>query len=222
MVDPDMGKLAQTRQDQPASRPLAAFDFDGTLTSRDSFLAFLAWRAGPIGYPAGLVQLVPAAATYFRDRDRGRLKAAMVRQFLAGATRAQLDADALAFAGQRGRTLLRPDAVRVWRRWQSAGAQLVIVSATPDFIIAPIAKSLAADLVIGTRLTFDAAGCATGALDGLNCRGPEKVRRLREVFGDDVRLAAAYGDSDGDTEMLAIAHERGMRVFTGAGGTFTP
>jgi len=221
MGHPDMGKLASARQEQP-NRPLAAFDFDGTLTSHDSFRAFLAWRAGAAGYAVGLAQLIPAAVVWIRDRDRGRLKAAMVHRFLAGVPRPQLEADAQTFAGERGRTLLRPDAVRTWRRWQSAGAQLVIVSATPDFIIAPIARSLGADLVIGTRLAFDAAGRATGAFDGLNCRGPEKVRRLREVFGDDVRLAAAYGDSDGDAEMLAIAQERGMKVFTGAGGTYAP
>ena len=221
MGDPDMGKLATARQEQP-DRPLAAFDFDGTLTSRDSFRAFIAWRAGAAAYAAGLVQLIPAAAAWLRHRDRGRLKAAMVNRFLAGASRAELEADAQRFAAERGRTLLRRDAVRAWRRWQSAGAQLVIVSATPEFIIAPIARSLSADLVIGTRIAFDAAGRATGALEGANCRGREKVRRLREVFGDEVRLAAAYGDSDGDADMLAIAHERGMKVFTDAGGTYAP
>jgi ATP-dependent Clp protease protease subunit len=45
-------------------------------------------------------------------------------------------------------------------------------------------------------------------------RGQEKVNRLRAVFGPDVRLAAAYGDTAGDTEMLAIAVSPGYRVFT--------
>ena len=52
-----------------------------------------------------------------------------------------------------------------------------------------------------------------GAFAGPNCRGEEKVRRLRAAYGDDVRLAAAYGDTSGDTEMLAIADEPGFRVF---------
>lgn len=222
MGHPDMGKLAAERQEPPSGGPLAAFDFDGTLTSHDSFLAFLAWRAGRVGYAFSIAWLAPDLLAWLRHRDRGRLKAAVVREFLAGATRAQLDADAERFAGQRGRTLLRSDAVRVWRRWQNLGASLVIVTASPEFIVAPMARALGADHLIGTRLAFDSAGRATGALDGLNCRGPEKVRRLREVFGDDVRLAAAYGDSEGDADMLAIAHEQGMRVFTGSGGTFSP
>ncbi len=56
-------------------------------------------------------------------------------------------------------------------------------------------------------------GAITGALDGPNCRGPEKVARLRGAFGEDVRLEAAYGDSDGDTDMLALTDEPGMQVF---------
>jgi phosphatidylglycerophosphatase C len=67
--------------------------------------------------------------------------------------------------------------------------------------------------VIGTTLAFDAEDRVTGLLGGPNCRGPEKVRRLREIFGPEVRLTAAYGDTGGDTEMLAIADEAGYRVF---------
>ncbi|MFN4092775.1 MAG: HAD-IB family hydrolase, partial [Brevundimonas sp.] len=41
----------------------------------------------------------------------------------------------------------------------------------------------------------------------------EKVVRLQAAYGPDIRLAAAYGDTSGDTEMLAIADEPGFRVF---------
>jgi phosphatidylglycerophosphatase C len=212
-----MGDVGEDRQSGTAFRPLVAFDFDGTLTWKDSFLAFLAWRAGPRPYAAGMAALAPAAAGYLLHRDRGRLKAAAARRFLAGATQAELDADAQRFAAERGRGLLRPDAVRAWRRWQTGGARLVIVTASPDLVVAPIARALGADLLIGTRLVFDAAGRATGAFDGANCRGPEKVNRLRAAFGDDVRLEAAYGDTDGDREMLALAEEQGLKVFSGKG-----
>ena len=217
-----MGDMGEDRQPGAAFRPLVAFDFDGTLTWKDSFLAFLAWRAGRGAYVAGLAALAPAVASYLVHRDRGRLKAAAARRFLAGATRAELERDAQRFAADHGRPLLRPDAVQAWRRWQGQGARLAIVTASPETLVAPIARALGADLLIGTRLAFDAEGRATGALDGANCRGPEKVRRLREAFGDDVRLEAAYGDTDGDREMLALAEERGLRVFNGKGGRTNP
>src|SRR4051812_44059782 len=48
--------------------PIVAFDFDGTLTVRDSFTAFLAWRAGPLRYALGAIKLVPAGASYMLHR----------------------------------------------------------------------------------------------------------------------------------------------------------
>jgi phosphatidylglycerophosphatase C len=217
---PDMGEADPQRQPPPAAaeapfRPLVAFDFDGTLTWRDSFLGFLAWRAGARRYAAGLIRLAPAGIAYATHRDRGRAKAAAVREFLQGATRAELEADAQRFATERARSLLRPDAVRAWRRWQAEGARLVIVTASPALIVAPFGRGLGAERVIGTELDFDAAGRVTGALAGPNCRGAEKVRRLKAAYGDDVRLEAAYGDSDGDVAMLSIAGEAGMKVFSG-------
>jgi phosphatidylglycerophosphatase C len=216
-ADPDMGENAGQRQPEDRFRPLVAFDFDGTLTSRDSFTAFLAWRAGPAQYAAGVLSLAPAGARYLLDRDRGRIKAAATRRFLAGLRRAELERQAQRFAGERGRALLRPDALRAWRRWQAEGARLVIVTATPETIVAPFAKSLGAEALIGTRLAFDADDRVTGAFVGENCRGPEKVRRLREAFGEDVALEAAYGDTDGDRQMLALAQEKGFKVFNGKG-----
>ena len=50
----------------------------------------------------------------------------------------------------------------------------------------------------------------TGRLERAQLPGAEKVRRLKEVFGDDFRLEAAYGDTEGDKAMLAIAEEPGL------------
>jgi phosphatidylglycerophosphatase C len=67
--------------------------------------------------------------------------------------------------------------------------------------------------LLGTNLMFDAGDRVTGEFSNLNCRAQEKVRRLREAYGPDIRLAAAYGDTSGDTEMLAIADIQGFRTF---------
>jgi phosphatidylglycerophosphatase C len=62
-------------------------------------------------------------------------------------------------------------------------------------------------------MAFDDADRVTGAFTGPNCRGEEKMRRLRAEYGQDVRILAAYGDTSGDTEMLAAAEQPGFRVF---------
>lgn len=195
-------------------RPIVAFDFDGTLTIKDSFMAFLRWRAGPARFALGMVRLAPASLAYLGHRDRGRLKAKAVREFLRGLTRDELDLAAQAFATQAWDSFMRPDALATWKDWQGRGALMTIVTASPEEVVAPFGRRLGADELLGTRLSYDGDGRVDGAFVGDNCRALEKVVRLEQRFGPGVRLAAAYGDTSGDTEMLAIAAEPGFRVFT--------
>jgi phosphatidylglycerophosphatase C len=208
-----MGNLLPLRQGLRPDVPIVAFDFDGTLTVRDSFMAFLIWEAGPLRATLGLARLVPEALAYLAHRDRGRIKAAALRVFLGGKPLEWTRARAQAFANQA--RLLRPDALACWEDWRARGARMTIVSASPEFVVAPFAERLGADLLIATEVEIDTQGRLSGALLGRNCRGPEKVARLREAFGPEVRLEAAYGDTAGDREMLALAKTAGMKVFTG-------
>ena len=49
-------------------------------------------------------------------------------------------------------------------------------------------------------------GLLTGEMVGPNVRGEEKAVRLRRWLGDDVpEMIWAYGNSSGDTELLAMA-----------------
>ena len=181
----------------PSTPPqtLVAFDFDGTLTVRDSFIAFLAWRAGAAGFLLGMARLSPHALAYLVHRDRGRLKAAALEVFLKGLDKLALEASA---AGHG---------------WKSQGAHRVIVTASPEILIAPFAKQLGAEGLIGTQIGFDALGRVTGKLTSENCRAGEKVRRLEAIFGQDLILTAAYGDTSGDTQLLARGKAKGYRVF---------
>lgn len=214
---PDMGADAARDQPGPSAaadeRPLTAFDFDGTLTVRDAGLAFMAWRAGPWRFALGLLRLAPDLAAYLVRRDRGALKAATARIFLAGTTAAEIGEDAERFAAHAFDRLMRPDALRCWAGHGEAGRERVIVTASAELVIAPFARRLGADRLIGTRLALDGGGRLTGGLDGPNCRGEEKVVRLEQAYGPDLRLYAAYGDTIGDREMLAIAERPGYRVF---------
>lgn len=215
-----MGTPEADRQPNPpretgGGRPIVAFDFDGTLTTHDSFTAFLAWKAEPFRYFAGLARLLPQIAAYAFNRDRGRLKAAAAAVFLGGEPIAELEAEAEAFASEKAQVLLRPDAVQAWRNWRAQGAQMVIVTATPETVVRPFARALGADRLIGTRLELDEESRVTGRFVGPNCRGPEKVVRLKQAFGEDVTLLAAYGDTSGDREMLRLAEVKGYRIFKG-------
>jgi phosphatidylglycerophosphatase C len=191
---------------EPA-RPLAAFDLDGTLTRRDTLLPFLLQAVGrDRAYRALLASsltLARAAARGGAHRDRA--KAAVLRRALAGVPQAVLAEAAESYADLVVAQGLRPD-VRARVDWHRAERhELVLVSASPELYVAPIGRRLGFDEVLATRLEVEAAGLLTGRLLGANCRGPEKVARLRQWRGDDLVVAYAYGDSTGDREMLALA-----------------
>ena len=196
-------------------RPIVAFDFDGTLTVRDSYTAFLKWRTPRAKWWLGGLTLIPAILGYLFDRDRGRIKAAATKVYLAGVSRERLEADARRFAELHSRSLLRPDAVIAWKRWRKERVRLVIVPASPDIVVAPFARGLGADDNLGTPLGDDDRGRVTGAVASPNSRAAEKVVRIRAAYGQEVRVRAAYGDTSGDTEMLAMAEEPYYRVFSG-------
>jgi phosphatidylglycerophosphatase C len=199
--------------EMPDSPPIVAFDFDGTLTVRDSFTSFLKWRVGGARYAVGMARLAGAGLGYMLNHDRGRIKAAATREFLRGVSRQQLEDETREFAKQCAQNLMRHDAVATFRWWREREAVTVIVTASPDIVVAPFARALGASLLIGTQLAYDDQDRVTGAFATPNCRGDEKVKRLKEHFGDGVHLAAAYGDTAGDKPMLAIAEEQGYRVF---------
>ena len=124
-----------------------------------------------------------------------------------------LEVEAARFADQVWPRFMRPDALKVWNDWGRRGAHRVIVTASPVATVAPFAKRLGAEALLGTEFVFDAQDRITGDFAGPNCRGAEKVRRLKAAYGDTMTLAAAYGDTSGDAEMLAMAQEAGFRVF---------
>jgi phosphatidylglycerophosphatase C len=105
--------------------------------------------------------------------------------------------------------------VIAWKRWRKERVRLIIVTASPETVVAPFARGLAADGLLATPLAFDGLGRVTGGFERPNNRGPEKVVRLTEAYGPNLKVRAAYGDTDGDTEMLAIAEEPYYRVFSG-------
>ena len=207
-------ELNATDAAEGSDPPIVAFDFDGTMTVRDSYTAFLKWRTPPLAWALGGLRLIPAGVAYLFHRDRGRIKEDATRVFLGGVTRERLEADARAFAEATSRSLLRPDAVIAWKRWRNERVRLIIVTASPEVVVAPFGRGLGADEVLGTHLAYDASDRITGRFVGPNNRGPEKVVTLNARYGEGVRLRAAYGDTDGDTEMLAIAEEPYYRVFT--------
>jgi phosphatidylglycerophosphatase C len=84
---------------------------------------------------------------------------------------------------------------------------VVVVSASLDVYVRIAGTLLGTDGVVATRLATE-NGVLTGHYDGANCRGEEKVRRLRSWVDRSQGAGGilwAYGNSRGDLRMLRAA-----------------
>jgi phosphatidylglycerophosphatase C len=188
---------------------VAAFDFDGTLIPRDSFVPFLVQLTGRSTFGRGLIASSPSMVrAYGVKRDRDASKAALVARLLRGYPFESLKLAGETFAAQlAGR--VRQAMVRRMEWHRDQGHRMVIVSASLGVYLEPLGRRLGFDGVLSTQLEVGDDGLLTGRLKGANCRGQEKADRLQAwIFanvGDAQVELWAYGDSVGDRELLAMA-----------------
>jgi phosphatidylglycerophosphatase C len=197
----------------PVKPLLALFDFDGTITSTDTLWAFLRFSQSKARFWTGLVLLSPWLVLYrLKLFANWRAKNAVFTWYLAGEPVEAFQARCDTFAHTVIPGLVRPAALTAIRRYQGQGATVVVVSATPENWLQPWCEAIRV-AYIGTRLAVK-NGTLTGRIAGRNCHGPEKVRRVLECY--DIAAYAeihAYGDSHGDTELLALATRGFFRPF---------
>jgi phosphatidylglycerophosphatase C len=189
---------------------VAAFDVDGTLTTADCVVPFLRRTAGTSVIARRMLRTPLALGRAGLRRDRDALKAASAAATFRGLPLATVEADATVFAQEVYDHRLRHEVIESLRAHVAAGDTVVLVSASFEVYLRPLATLLGAHDVIAVRLDVGDDGVLTGALAGPNCRGPEKVVRLHEWLatnagGRDAVHLTAYGDSRGDRELLADA-----------------
>jgi phosphatidylglycerophosphatase C len=179
---------------------IAAFDFDGTITSRDTLVPFLARLAGWRRLGLALLRTAPALANANR-RDVAKLAA--IRAAFA-------DREALPIRAAGAEYALalpdryRPEIVERIAAHRHAGHRLVLVTASLGLYARPAAAALGFHDVIAVDL-IERNGAFTGGVAGPNIRGHEKARRLRNLMGDATGPLWAYGNSAGDRDLLALA-----------------
>lgn len=192
-------------------RRIAAFDFDGTLTRRDTVLPFLvrvfgrakvARAVSRVAPSAGRARLAPRPGD---PHHRDLTKAALLRELFRGEDPARVAEQGMAYA-RTFSTVLRPSMVSQLEWHLDAGHEVVVVSASLAAYLEPFAAERGVDHVIGVELEVGPDGLLTGAQVGPNVRGAEKATRLRSwLDGEEPEHLWAYGNSSGDRELLAMA-----------------
>jgi phosphatidylglycerophosphatase C len=196
----------------PHARPVAAFDVDGTLTWTDSFMLFLRFVRGRLGFAARMIGLTPIFLAYvLRLRDRDATKNLLMSAFLRGISEARYDQYCRDFARVAYPIIARPDALARLNSHLGVRDEVALVSASLEGYLKPWAQTLGVETVLATQVQMQ-NGVLTGMMLGPNCRCEQKVVRIKGHFGDAL-IVAAYGDSRGDHEMLAASQNPGLLVF---------
>lgn len=189
---------------------LALFDFDGTITTRDTFRPFLSFAGSRRRLVLGTALLSPMVLAY----ELGWVRAARMR---AAATyvccRGRPERELRELGARYARTLtpsFRPEALEriVWHK--ERGDTVVVVSASLRLYLEDLCRELELELIC-TELEAR-GGILTGRYLGGDCTGPEKARRVRAAH-DLTRYSTvhAYGDTREDAELLELATRRYYR-----------
>jgi phosphatidylglycerophosphatase C len=187
---------------------VAAFDFDGTLTYCDSLPFFILHLKGFIPTLTGFLQELPTFFGYICGKlSRQAVKEKILSRFLKGYSLAELNSEGERFAQKKLARLMRSTSIPCVRWHLKQGHRCILVSANLDVYLVPWAKMLGFQDVICSNLAYSDEGSATGQLQGKNCWGGEKPRRLSERLGPRENYTLyVYGDSKGDEELFKMAN----------------
>lgn len=221
----------------PDAGALTLFDLDHTLLPLDSDHAWGEYLIAN-GWVDGAAHRA-ANDAFFADYQAGTLDIHAYVAFSTAPLRARPIAEANAlherFMAEVIRPNLRPAAVELVNHHRRQGDRIALVTATNDFVTAPIAQALGISTLIAVRLERAGDGTITGRIQGTPSFREGKVARIEQWLAEsalewrDFSRISAYSDSMNDLALLehatepvatnpsaaleAVARERGWRIL---------
>ncbi len=188
--------------------PYALFDFDGTLRKGDSIIDFCLYAYQ--NKLCSLSQLLKGGAmgiAFLCHKVTAEESKKATLSFLAGHSQEEIQTHAKRFCETVIVPRLFPKGQEVIKEHKSKGHQVLIITASPAFYLAPLTDMLPIDGLIGTRVDVD----ENDVYIGDNCRGIQKPLRLADYLackGDqlDAKHSTGYGDTTGDIAMMELCH----------------
>ena len=194
---------------------LVVFDLDGTLIRKDSFLAFLiyAFLRSPLRWWRSPLLFLGVLRHKSGFKSNSWLKSYFLKHVIGGFSPSERDRLVEKFLDSFLPQKLRPFSAPCLEKHRHQKDVLLLLSASPDFLVRPLARRLGLDWCECTECEKDAKGRITGKLIGGNCYGDNKVTRLKELQkqnGPFDRLVV-YTDHHSDWPLLKKSN-RGIAV----------
>ena len=192
---------------------LALFDFDGTITTKDSLIDFIQFTIGKSKYYKGLLVLSPILILYKLKFIKNNIaKEKFITYFFRDWDIKLFNKFAEQYSLNQIDKIVRKKAIEKIKWHQSKGHQVVVVSASIECWLKPWCEKHNISL-ISTKLEIK-DNRLTGKFATKNCFGIEKSNRVQKVYSlENIDFIYAYGDSSGDKELLALADESYYKPF---------
>jgi phosphatidylglycerophosphatase C len=192
---------------------IAFFDFDGTITTKDTMLEFAQYCHNPTKYWLGMALILPwLMGMKVGLVSKQKAKEKFITYFFRNIGIQKFNDDCNSFTKEAMPHLIKADALVAIKKFQSENTEVVIVSASAENWVAPwcIQQNI---VFLCTRLEVK-ENKITGKLLGQNCNGVEKVNRIKQQFDTaSYENIYCYGDTDGDKPMLRLATQPYYRLF---------
>jgi HAD superfamily hydrolase (TIGR01490 family) len=188
---------------------LALFDLDHTILPIDSdqswgrFTTTLGWTDA--------VEFTQKNDAFYAHYQAGTLNIHDYVRFATEAfctrSRAEAEAAHARFMREVIQPVIREEALALLDKHRAAGEQLVIITATNEFVTRPIAHAFGVDELIAVELVRDAQGWYSGEILGVPSLREGKVERLQQWLHQrgldwDKVDTTFYSDSSNDIPLL--------------------
>ncbi len=187
-------------------------DFDGTITTKDSFAEFIKFYKSPTLFYFGLILCSPFLLLFkLRVLSNQAAKELLTRFYFKGDHITDFSEKANTFSLTKIDDILIPKAIQQLQEYKKAGGKVVIVSASFALYLKAWCSKNDFELIATELEVKDEK--ITGNFFGENCYGEEKLKRIRLSYDLSNYEVHAYGDTKGDLPMLSIAQKSFYRVF---------
>ena len=193
-------------------KKLYLFDFDGTLTYKDTMFLFLKFY-NPAKYSIQFLKHVPLFLLLkLKLANAEAVKKSFISSMLKGESRYNIEKKAKLFFEENYPSLIRENALDFINNIDVENTESYIVSASLDIWVKPFAEKFNMTLVATNAEFVD--DIFTGKFIGKNCNKDEKVCRIEAELGDKkFDKIIAFGDTSGDKPMFKFANESHYRFF---------
>ena len=197
-----------------SNKKLYLFDFDGTISNRDSFgHFFLKSFEFRVLFFTLLLNFHKILFSIVSNQKLSKTKEIITSILLKGKSKSEIKSLGELYVDKYIDQILRAKALSYIKEIQKDEKNdIYVVSASLDIWLLPLAKKIDV-LLICTELEY-VERCFTGSFKTKNCKGKEKVYRIKkEIKLMDYKEIISFGDSKGDKEMLGISDETMYKPF---------